>query len=666
MSSDALVYLVQKFKYVRTCYQLYIQLNSFEAGRALSLSNAICLRMSEMRLSLELAIRSYVEELEWLVRENANVPKSVSGFVSYLLGSLMYEEAKKLLPEDAVRLHEEGWIHIYKLRDGSIVKPYCGGIDARLIVEKGLRTPTIVSRPPKHLDSAVDQLMNAAYIFSQERTGAIGLYGVDMVLAPFVAREGKSYREVRQNIQRFIYNLNYPLKAGQSPFTNVVLAISNRFYHQIPDPSSRRLGPRLGDYVDEARQIIKAFAEVFLEGDAVGQPFTFPIPTAIANPLLEKMFGEDPELDSVFWTMVAKVGQCYFLNGYRHSAEDLFSFCCRLISDMARVREVLHRARGVWDMPPSVGSINVVVINCPRLAFLAQVEGDEKRMWDKLDELLEVARRTLMWYRRRYEALFRAGFYPMTREYIDRVNPFRYYYNTIGLIGLAEYASIMLGDPLLWRHADERMGEIVKVYTDLLNHIHSRLKEFEEEDGVLYNVEEVPGESLSVRLARLDWEWLGGFEKGDDLRMYIPIGSEGPRKIPFYTNQLTPPYTALHLRDQLWIESQCQKLFTGGVIKHVFVDRELPPEAVRRFVLGTLKSMDIVYLSITPTVAVCPSCGYRAIGRFEKCPRCGTPMDLWSRVVGYYRPVKAWNEGKQAEFWVRRDLSQDVLDLVAM
>ncbi len=617
------------------------------------------------KLALEQLEQSYLAELDWLVRENANVPKTVSGFISYVLGQLFTEEAERVLPKDAIRLHYEGWIHIYKIRDGSLLKPYCGGIDSRLIVVKGLRTPTVVSRPPKHMDSAVDQLMNAVYIFSQERTGAVGLYGVDVVLAPFVAREKLPYRTVKQNMQRFVFNLNYPLKAGQSPFTNIVLAISNKYYLEMPDPTHRdpRTAPlKLSSFMDEARAVIKALIEVFSEGDAMGQPFTFPIPTTILNDLMEKVLSEDPELEERYWSMVAKMGQMYFLNGYRHSAEDIFSFCCRLLSDMARVREILHRAKGVWDMPPSVGSVNVVVINCPRIAALALYR-DEKVAWDTLDQLLEVARKTLMWFRERYLKLFRAGFYPMTREYIDPENPFKYYYNTVGLIGLAEYVSIMMGDPFFWHRAEGKLGEVVKLYRKLLEHIHARLKEFEDQDNVLYNVEEVPGESLSVRLAKLDWSFFKELG-GDDARMFIPIAPVGERKEPFYTNQLTPPYTSLHLRDQLWIESECQKLFTGGVIKHVFVDQELPPEAVKKFVLDTMRNTDVVYLSVTPTIAVCPSCGYRGVGRYTKCPRCGAPMDLWSRVVGYYRPVKAWNSGKQAEFWIRRDLSQELLQIV--
>ena len=616
-------------------------------------------------------IEEYLSGFEWAVRDNANVPQTVSGLMSHLLGSALYEEALKSVPQPAIKVHEEGWIYIYKLRDGSVAKPYCGGIDSRPIIEKGLVTPTIVSRPPRHMDSAVDQLMNAVYIFSQERTGAVGLYGVDLNLAPFVRSDKLDYRAVKQNIQRFIYNLNYPLKAGQSPFSNIVFAISNRFYRAMPIPVPKNSKFRLGasdtyeSYIDEARAVIKAIVEVFAEGDALHQPFTFPIPATIFNQEFAKILDEDPELREAYWSMVASVGQMYFLNGFNNdNAENLFSFCCRLLSDMRRVREVLHQAKGVWDMPPSVGSVNLVVINLPRLAAIARVS-DDRKMLDMLDHLLELARHTLMWFRARYERLFKMGMYPMTREYIDPVNPFKYYYNTVGVIGLAEYVSIMVGDPYFWFHAQPSdIPKVVKLYEDILSHINKRLAEFEEQDEVLYNLEEVPGETLGVKLAWKDWDFFKEISVDEDLRVYIPVGEVDGRKAPFYTNQLTPQYTSMHLKWQLEIESRCQKLFTGGVMKHVFVDQPLPPEIIEKFVNSVMRSTDVVYMSVTPTVAVCPSCGYRAVGRYVKCPKCGNPMDLWSRIVGYYRPVRNWNSGRVAEFNVRRDLSKDILDLI--
>jgi anaerobic ribonucleoside-triphosphate reductase len=613
------------------------------------------------------AIEEYLSSYEWAIKDNANVPRAVTGLLSHVLGVALQEEASKFLPREALKLHEDGWIYIYKLRDGSIVKPYCGGIDSKPVIEKGLRTPTVVSKPPKHLDSAVDQVMNAAYIFSQERTGAIGLYGVDLTLAPFVRRDKLSYKAVKQNIQRFVFNMNYPLKAGQSPFSNVVFAISNKYYRGQPVPNIeqrfRFVLDTYENYLDEAKLVLRAFTEVFAEGDAIGQPFTFPIPTTIMNNEMEKILSEDVELWKSFWGMIAKVGQMYFLNGYRHRAEDLFSFCCRLLSDMGRVREILHQAKGVWDMPPSVGSVNVVVVNLPRLAMIARVS-DDKAMYDKLDELLEVARKTLIWFRTRYQKLFAEGMYPMTKEYIDPIDPFKFYYNTIGVIGMAEYVSIMLGNPFFWLQVQPSdIPKIVKIYTDILTYINSRLKEFEEEDGVLYNVEEVPGETLGVKLAWKDIGFAKELTKSEDLSTYIPVGEVEGRKAPFYTNQLSPPYANLHLKYQLEIEAQCQKLFTGGVIKHVFIDRELDPETIAKFVVKTLRNTDIVYLSITPTVAVCPSCGYRTVGKQALCPSCGSPMDLWSRIVGYYRPVKMWNSGRVAEFNLRKDLSKDVEDI---
>jgi ribonucleoside-triphosphate reductase len=615
------------------------------------------------------AIEEYLSSYEWAIRDNANVPRAVTGLLSHVLGVALQEEASRLLPREALKLHEDGWIYIYKLRDGSIVKPYCGGIDSKPVIEKGLKTPTVISKPPRHLDSAVDQVMNAAYIFSQERTGAIGLYGIDLTLAPFVRRDKLNYKAVKQNIQRFIFNMNYPLKAGQSPFSNVVFAISNKYYRGQPAPNIeqrfRFVLDTYENYIDEAKLVLRAFAEVFAEGDAIGQPFTFPIPTTIMNNEMEKILNEDPEIWKSFWDMISKVGQMYFLNGYRHRAEDLFSFCCRLLSDMGRVREILHQAKGLWDMPPSVGSVNVVVVNLPRLAMIARVS-DDKAIYDKLDELLNVARKTLMWFRARYQKLFAEGMYPMTREYIDPADPFKFYYNTIGVIGMAEYASIMIGNPFFWLQAQPSdIPKIVKLYTDILNYINSRLKEFEEEDEVLYNVEEVPGETLGVKLAWKDIGFAKELTRSEDLSTYIPVGEVEGKKAPFYTNQLSPPYTNLHLRQQLDIEAQCQKLFTGGVIKHIFIDRELDSDTIAKFVMKSLRNTDVVYLSITPTVAVCPSCGYRAVGKYALCPSCGSSMDLWSRIVGYYRPVKMWNSGRVAEFNLRRDLSKDIEDIAS-
>ncbi|MEM4667388.1 MAG: anaerobic ribonucleoside-triphosphate reductase, partial [Thermofilum sp.] len=503
----------------------------------------------------------YIERSEWLARDNANVPEGVGGLKYALLGEALHQIAQKVVPPEALRLHDEGWIYIYKLRDGSVIKPYCGGIDSRRVVERGLRTPTISSRPPKHMDSAADQLVNAVFAFSVERTGAIGLYAIDLNLAPFVKRDDLDYARVKQNVQRFIYNLNYPLKTGQSPFTNTVLAFSNRPYRSQP-LWGPRLGERYEDHLDGAVMVVRALSEVLAEGDALGQPFTFPIATSLVNSDFEKILGSDGDLWLSFWTMVSEVGQMYFLNGFNHRAEDLFSFCCRLLSDMNKVMEHLKIARGVWDMPPSVGSINVIVINAPRLAMLASVT-DESKAFERLDELLEVARKTLKAFREQYLKLHRLGFYPMTAEYIDKENPFRYYYSTVGLIGLAEYAAIMSGDPAFWFEG-ARLSEALTYYRHLLDHIRSRLSEFEKEDGDLYNVEEVPGETLGIKLAEKDITWLKTTGK-PSLLQFIPVGETPQGKRPFYTNQLTPPYSTVHLKDQLWLESEAQPMFTGGV-----------------------------------------------------------------------------------------------------
>lgn len=604
---------------------------------------------------------SYIDRAEFYVKDNANVPESIGGLQYALLGEAFYSLASKILPSDVVRLHEEGWIYVYKLRDGSILKPYCGGIDSRPVIERGLQTQTITSSPPKHLDSAVDQLVNALFSFSIERTGAVGIYGLDLNLAPFISRDRLGYREVKQNIQRFVFNLNYPLKTGQSPFTNTIFAFSNRSYRRLPIPNSRF--DLYDTVVEESLIVVKAFSEVFSEGDAIGQPFTFPIPTSVVNSEFEKVLSEREDVWDAFWRMVSSTGQMYFLNGFNHNAENLFSFCCRLISDMSRVNGV-KMAKGLWDMPPGVGSVNVITINIVRLAFMS-LKTDESRAVDKLDELLEVARKALMVFRRQYERLHRLGMYPMSARYIDGENPFKYYYNTIGLIGLAEYASVMSGEPGYWFDG-VRVGEVVGLYERLLKHIHMRISEFESEDGVLYNVEEVPGETIGTKLAAKDFTWLRSNGMAG-YSVFIPVGEvPGEGKKPFYTNQLTPPYSPIELEKQIEIESSVQPLFTGGVMKHVFVDKPLPPEAISKFVTSVFKTKRIVYMSVTPTISVCTNCGYRSVSRADKCPRCGQTTDLWSRVVGYYRPVRMWNNGRRAEFAVRRDYSEEILKIVGL
>ncbi len=383
----------------------------------------------------------YINKMSWLVRENANVNESAITLFWYVSKSYVLEDVLKYLPQRAVKAHKEGWIHINKLLDGSFYLPYCCGLDTARVLMLGLRTPNIVSNPAKHLDSVVDHLVNLVYMFAQERTGAIGLNAVDLYLAPFVRHDGLNYKQVRQCVQRFIYNLNYTARIGyQCPFSNVTFALGVKEYYNMPAIVAGKTVGRLGDYVDEAKIVLKAFLDVYLEGDAYHRVFTFPIPTVMWTRDLMNILEEDAELNDLFWRCVAERGQLYFLNGFSTDVSGIFSFCCRLTTDVNKVMRYLHLTKGMWVFPPSTGSIGYVTINLPRIGIASVSKGDfEKYVDELLYEHMMYAREVLMWLRNRYTKLHKLGYYPLTRVYVDERDPFKYYYNTIAVTGMAEF-----------------------------------------------------------------------------------------------------------------------------------------------------------------------------------------------------------------------------------
>ena len=602
----------------------------------------------------------YIETENYWTRENANVNASACSAMWYCGKRLLLEQVLELLPQDAVRAHVEGWLHLNKIFDGGWWLPYCCGVDTARILLKGLKTPNVVSKPPRHLDSAVDQLANFVMMMANERTGAVGLNAVDLYLAPFVKHDNLDYRQVKQCIQRFIFNLNYTTRVGyQTPFSNITICLGVKDYWEAPAIVGGRIVGKLGDYIEEAKLVLKAICEVFLEGDAYGRPFTFPVTTVIATREFFKLLKEDQELWDLFWKVVAERGSFYFLNSITTDRTGIFSFCCRLTIDVDRVLRHLHMARGTWALPPSTGSIGYVTINLPRLAFEGLKKGDvEKYVEELLYQYMAVARKVLNILRARYMKLHRLGYYPLTKEYVDPINPFKYYYNTIAVTGIAEYAAIVLGDPKLWYKefsldGRENAPEIVKVYRRTFEYMHKILEEFEHEDNVLYNLEQAPAESSSYRFALLD------YERYPEYRSFIPqeVDPYSGKIEPFYTSQNTPPYTTYRLCTQIAIEAETQKLFTGGVIKHIFVHRPIEASKVADLMLDILYNYDVVYISYTPTQCICLDCGYRTTQLIWECPKCGSKnIEQWTRIVGYYRPVRQFNPGKRAEFKARRSM----------
>ncbi len=624
---------------------------------------------------IEKWVSEYLAESVWEVRENANVNRSYTALMSYVVEKAMRALIPKYFPEKAVKLHLDGWIHIHKLPH-SLFIPYCAGWSTERILRMGLKTPSISAKPAKHADVLVDHLVNFLYCIAQEWTGAQALSAIDLYLAPFAEHDRLDYKRVKQCVQRFIYDLNFTGRLGmQTPFTNVMLTCGAiEEYMDLPAIVGGEVVGTLGDYYHRVPEVVKAFCEVYLEGDATGRPFTFPIPTVPVTP----DFWKFPEMDMI-WLATARRGSFYFLNGYSIDVAQLFSMCCRLVINTAKVvhknsyREKLeeiegelfkmkHIPRGVWAIPDATGSIGVVTINLARIAMEAVKRGDEKYVFDILQDLFRVARECLMTMRRRYEKSLESGLMPMTRMYLGH---FMNHYNTIGFVALPEFSSILLQRPRLWYIEDPRGAkEVCKLYRSVLEFANKICEEFESEDGVLYNIELVPAESAAYRLARLD------YEKYPEFRSYIPVeapfGSEG-EKVPFYSSLITPSYSTWDLRLQLEVESEIQPLFTGGVMKHIFLGTKLEVEQVRRFVENICKTTRIVYFSLTPVMSVCQKCGWWDIGIYARCPRCGNEMiDVYSRIVGYYRPVKLWNVGRKAEFKSRRHLREEDVEKVVL
>ena len=618
------------------------------------------------------AEKEYIERASWDVYENANMNMSYSNFRNFLFDRLIKkpEVLSKYLPEEAVSDHFRGDLHIHKLPD-SLFIPYCIGWSFKKILKKGLITPTIVSKPARHVDTAIAHLTNFFFFGSQEYTGAQAASGFDVFLAPFIRKDKTPYNKVKQAIQHMLFNLNYPARAGfQSPFTNITLVLdtSEQFLKEHAVIGGKELPDTLGDYLDEILVINKALLELLIEGDAKGQPFTFPIPTLMITKNFDWNGKRWGEVSDLIFEALARRGSAYLLNGYSTNVESLYSMCCRLTIDVSRlnnnnslkhqlsgfrlsrdleeIEEYLIKNRqafGIWALPDATGSIGVVTLNMPRLAALSRGE------WDIFEEMLytkmENARRVLLTWRKRYAVSLRSGLMPISRIYLGH---FRNHFNTFGVIGLPEAAANFMRNPKLWFEGSRgEIGEAVKIMKKMVKMVREKAMEYEEIDDYLYNVEEIPGESTSYRLARLDMKYLK--EEIEKEEVLIPTDGIAP----FYSNSIIPYYANISIPDRARWEGEVQQEFTGGVMMHLFLQESPDPKALKSLVRSIALNTKVVYFSITPTIAICRKCGWQAIGLFEKCPKCGHQVDLWSRIVGYYRPLRSWNVGKRAEFKLR-------------
>ena len=605
--------------------------------------------------------RDYLGEIDWEVKENANETRSFGNYLSYILDKVLKTEEilAKVFPPEAVAHHFGGYIHIHKLPH-SLYIPYCVGWNFARILQAGLKTPTIVSKPAKHLDTAIAQLVNFIFMTAQEWSGAMATTAFDLYCAPFVAVDKLSDRQIKQALQDMCFELNYPSRMGfQSPFSNITIMLDTvESFLDMPAIIGGKPAGKLGDYIDEAIRVTRQLISLYNEGDRVATPFTFPIPTIFITKNFDWNGSRWGELTDELFENLAKRGTFYLLNGYSTNVEVLYSMCCRLTIDMSKLmnnnscpcegseselstKNALH---GIWAIPDATGSIGVVTINLPRLAYLSK--GDQARFEELLTKELELARDVLKVMRERYNRSMKVGLMPMTRLYLGTLDN---HFGTFGVIGLPEAAANFLGNTKLWEELEpSEVRRAVEWMKEVVRFIRRYAEQASEADGVLYNVEEVPGESTGYKLAIADRkEFKEAFERGE-LCMPANDGSA------FYSNSIIPYYAPMSIAERAKYEAEVQQEFTGGVMMHIFFHESPDPKALKRVVEKLAKETRLVYFSITPTISQCKRCGWSEVGIYETCPKCGKETDIWSRIVGYYRPIRSWNVGKRLEFKLRK------------
>jgi ribonucleoside-triphosphate reductase len=583
-------------------------------------------------------IDGYLDCLDWRVKENSNMSYSLQGLNNYLAGELSKSYwLNKIYPTEIRKAHTEGDFHIHDLGQLSV---YCVGWDLQDLLEQGFTGAPgkVASKPAKHLRTALGQITNFFYTLQGEAAGAQAFANFDTLLAPFVRYDGLTYDEVKQALQEFVFNVNVPTRVGfQTPFTNITLDWQVP-KHMAAEPvvwGGERQLDAYGDFQEEMNLLNRAFLEVMIEGDANGRVFTFPIPTYNVT---KDFDWDDPRLDPL-WEVTARYGIPYFANFVNSdmSPDDARSMCCRLRLD---TRKLESKGGGLFGANPLTGSIGVVTLNLPRVGKEA---ADEREFMQRIDRLMNLAKQSLEIKRKLLEDLTGKDLYPYSKFYLRSVHErsgeyWNNHFSTIGLIGMNEAANNLLGEGI-----ETVRGKAFA--SRVLSHMRERMQEFQEETGNFYNLEATPAEGTAYRLARLDTERFGADSA---------FAGNGRSAEPFYTNstQLPVHYQA-DIFDVLDHQDSLQASYTGGTVVHVFVGEEIhDPESVKRFVQKVCANYRLPYFTLSPTFSISPTHGYLP-GRHELCPHSGERCEVYSRVVGYLRPVDQWNDGKQAEFDLR-------------
>ena len=573
----------------------------------------------------------YLKVNDWRVKENSTVTYSVGGLILNNSGALTANYwLSEVYDKEIADAHRNADIHIHDL---SMLTGYCAGWSLKQLIKEGLGgiPGKITSSPAAHLSTLCNQMVNFLGIMQNEWAGAQAFSSFDTYLAPFVKADNLSYKEVKQCIQSFIYGVNTPSRWGtQAPFTNITLdwVVPNDLANLNCIVGGKETDFCYKDCVKEMAMVNKAFIEIMIEGDANGRGFQYPIPT---YSITRDFDWSETENNKLLFEMTAKYGTPYFSNYINSDMEpsDVRSMCCRLRLDL---RELRKKSGGFFGSGESTGSIGVVTINMPRIAYLSQ---NEEEFYARLDKMMDISARSLKVKRNVVSELLEKGLYPYTKRYLGTFNN---HFSTIGLVGMNEAClnAKWIGKDL----TDKQSQEFTR---DVLNHMRNRLSDYQEEYGDLYNLEATPAESTSFRLAK------------HDKKRYPNMIFANQNGTTYYTNSSHLPvgytsdiFTALDIQDEL------QTLYTSGTVFHAFLGQKLPDwRSAANLVRKIAENYKLPYYTLSPTYSVCADHGYIA-GEVKKCPVCGRTTEIYSRITGYYRPVQNWNDGKTQEFADRK------------
>ena len=588
--------------------------------------------MKSTILDYKEVVNNYVHLEDWRVKENSTVTYSVGGLILSNSGAITANYwLSEVYDEEIARAHKNADIHIHDL---SMLTGYCAGWSLKQLIQEGLGgiRGKITSSPAAHLSTLCNQMVNFLGIMQNEWAGAQAFSSFDTYLAPFVKIDNLSYKEVKQCIQSFIYGVNTPSRWGtQAPFTNITLdwTVPNDLAELNAIVGGKECDFKYKDCKKEMDMVNKAFIEIMIEGDANGRGFQYPIPT---YSITRDFDWSETENNKLLFEMTSKYGTPYFSNYINSDMEpsDVRSMCCRLRLDL---RELRKKSGGFFGSGESTGSIGVVTINLPRIAYLATDKADFYR---RLDKMMDISARSLKVKRNVITKLLEEGLYPYTKRYLGT---FSNHFSTIGLVGMNE-----AGLNAKWLRKDLTNVETQEFAKEVLNHMRERLSDYQEQYGDLYNLEATPAESTSYRLA-----------KHDKAQFPDIITASENDNIPYYTNSSHLPvgYTA-DIFSALDVQDELQTLYTSGTVFHAFLGEKLPDwKSTAKLVRTIAENYKLPYYTISPTYSICKEHGYIS-GEHFKCPKCGQPAEVYSRITGYYRPVQNWNDGKLQEFSQRK------------